>query len=123
LDYTNQLLGKEELDVDGALITCPVPFHQWSYLRGGREYRGIRTERYTYVKDLNGPWLLYDNETDPYQLKNLCNNEQYTEIQADLETKLQKILLKHDDKFMNGAYYMKVWNYFWDYNDSIKPTK
>lgn len=123
LDYTNQLLGKEELDVDGALITCPVPFHQWSYLRGGREYRGIRTERYTYVKDLNGPWLLYDNEADPYQLKNLCNNEQYTEIQADLETKLQKILLKHNDKFKNGAYYMKVWNYFWDNNDSIKPTK
>lgn len=123
LDYTNQLLGKEELDVEGALITCPVPFHQWSYLRGGREYRGIRTERYTYAKDLNGPWLLYDNDADPYQLNNLCNKEEYKELQTDLETKLQEILVKHDDKFKDGSDYMKAWNYSWDSNDSIKPTK
>lgn len=120
LDYTGQLLGKEELDVDGALITCPVPFHQWSYLRGGREYRGIRTERYTYAKDLNGPWLLYDNEMDPYQLNNLCNQEEYKELQADLEIKLQKILSKQEDTFLEGADYMKAWNYSWDSDDSIK---
>ena len=53
VDYTNQLLGKEELDIEGALITCPVPFHQWNYKKGGREYRGIRTERYTYAKRLH----------------------------------------------------------------------
>ena len=31
LDYTGQLLGTEELDVEAALITCPVSFHHWSY--------------------------------------------------------------------------------------------
>jgi len=87
-------------DNDAALIMCPVPFHQWNYPRGGREYRGVRTRRYTYVRDINGPWLTsflvcgcatrygcaqpLDEtsgatvrrfcQTDPYQLENLCNN-------------------------------------------------
>jgi hypothetical protein len=111
------------LDIDGALITCPVPFHQWNYKRGGKEYRGIRTERYTYAKDLNGPWLLFDNPKDPYQLNNLVNNDNYKEIQADLEAKLQKMLDKRDDKFLDGAEYMKAWGYHWDNNDSLKTSK
>ncbi len=32
------------------------------------EWRGVCTERYTYARRTDGtPWLLYDNETDPYQ--------------------------------------------------------
>lgn len=123
LDYTAQLLGKVELEVDGAFITCLVPFHQWSYKNGGREFRGIRTERFTYAKDLNGPWLLYDNESDPYQMNNLCNKEEYKELQGDLELKLQKMLTQRNDKFLDGTAYMKAWNYSWDMDDSIKPIK
>jgi len=114
------LFGKEELDIDGALITCTVPFHQWNYKKGGREYRGIRTERYTYAKDLNGPWLLYDNQKDPYQLGNLVNKEEFTSLQAYLEQKLQKMLDKRGDKFMPGEEYMKAWGYHWDGKDSVK---
>ena len=122
IDYTGQLLGKEELDIDGALITCPVPFHQWSYKSGGREFRGIRTERYTYAKDLKGPWLLYDNVNDPFQLENLVGNAAYRDLQNDLEQKLQKILDKQGDQFLPGEAYMKAWGYSWDGNDSIKKT-
>lgn len=120
LDYTNELLGKEDLGVDAALITCPVPFHQWSYQQGGKEYRGVRTERYTYAKDLKGPWLLYDNETDPYQMNNLVNKAEFVDLQKDLEGKLQKILDKNGDKFLDGAAYMKAFNYDWDFKDSVK---
>ncbi|WP_372775086.1 sulfatase [Mangrovibacterium sp.] len=123
LDYTAFLSGKEDLEVDGALITCPVPFHQWSYKRGGREFRGIRTERYTYAKDLDGPWLLFDNEKDPYQLANLCNKAEYTELQADLEVKLQKMLVERKDQFLAGAEYMEAWGYEWDGSDSIQIEK
>jgi arylsulfatase A-like enzyme len=122
VDYTGQLLGKEDLAVDGAFITCPVPFHQWSYLNGGREFRGIRTERYTYAKDLKGPWLLYDNQSDPYQLNNLCDKPEYKTLQDDLEVKLQKILTQRNDQFLDGADYMKAWDYTWDMKDSIKKT-
>jgi arylsulfatase A-like enzyme len=120
IDYSGELTGTEKLEIDGAYITCPVPFHQWSYKNGGREYRGIRTERYTYVKDLNGPWLLYDNLNDPYQMNNLCNNPEYSELQADLEEKLQKLIRQRGDEFLEGNEYMKAWNYTWDMDDSVK---
>lgn len=120
VDYTGQLLGTEELDVEAAFITCPVPFHQWKYIRGGREYRGVRTEKYTYVKDLDGPWLLYDNQNDPYQMNNVVGQEAYEEIQADLEAKLQVILDKRGDEFLPGEEYMEEWGYHWDGNDSVK---
>ena len=120
VDYSGELLGTENLEIDGAYITCPVPFHQWSYKNGGREYRGIRTERYTYVKDLNGPWLLYDNLNDPYQMNNLCNDPQYATLQADLEKKLHKLLRQRGDEFLEGNEYMKAWNYTWDMDDSVK---
>jgi len=39
-------------------------------------WRGVRTERYTYARRADGsPWLLYDNETDPYQQENLVGTE------------------------------------------------
>ncbi|WP_282035777.1 sulfatase family protein [Saccharicrinis aurantiacus] len=119
IDYTPQLLGTAEVDVDGALITCPVPFHQWNYKKGGREYRGIRTEEYTYAKDLNGPWLLYNNIEDPYQLTNLVNLPEYKNLQLDLDKKLQKILTKNNDAFLTGPEYMKAWNYDWDNKDYL----
>ena len=37
-----------------------------------KEYRALRTNRYTYVRGLQGPWLLYDDEKDPFQLTNLA---------------------------------------------------
>lgn len=123
IDFSGELLGTEDLQIDGGLIMCPVPFHGWAYKNGGREYRGIRTERYTYAKDLNGPWLLYDNQNDPYQLTNLCNLFEYKEVQNDLEGKLQKMLDQRGDKFLEGSEYMKAWNYGWDNDDSIQILK
>ena len=78
---------------------CPVPFHQWSFANGGREYRGVRTERYTYARDLRGPWLLFDNKQDPYQLNNLINNPGYSEIQKELDEELRGLLKKTGDEF------------------------
>ena len=48
----------------------------------GREYRGVRTRRYTYVRDLKGLWLLYDNDKDPYQQKNLAKSKEHSGIRA-----------------------------------------
>ena len=113
-------MGEKKAEDEAVLIQCPVPFHQWSYKNGGREYRGVKTKRFTYVCDLDGPWLLYDNQADPYQLNNLCNKPEFKELQNNLEVKLQKILTKRSDKFLEGKEYMKAWNYSWDNNDSIK---
>lgn len=118
-DYSKVILGKEEAPDEAVLIQCPVPFHQWNYKKGGREYRGVHTKRYTYVRDLNGPWLLYDNQTDPYQMNNLIGFDEYIFIQSELEQQLQKLLDKTNDKFLTGNEYMKMWGYNWDNNDSL----
>jgi arylsulfatase A-like enzyme len=117
-DFSGVVKGTHLPDNDAALIICPVPFHQWSYQRGGREYRGVRTRRYTYVRDLKGPWLLYDNQADPYQLKNLCNEPAYTKVQQELEKILFRKLKETNDKFLPGSEYMAKWNYQWDGNDA-----
>lgn len=107
--------------VDASLIMLPVPFHEWKFSNGGREYRGIRTERYTYVKSLTGPWLLYDNETDPYQEKDLSADPAYLQIREELDGKLGKILARTGDEFLPADEYMKKWNYTYDGNDSLRP--
>ncbi len=117
-DFSGVIKGTQQPDNDAALIMCPVPFHQWNYQQGGREYRGVRTRRYTYVRDLKGPWLLYDNKADPYQLKNLCNDPKYANIQQELETILSRKLKETNDKFLPGPEYMAKWNYQWDGNDA-----
>jgi len=67
--WTAKTLGMargRQPDADrAALISCVTPFGEWIRRKGGREYRGIRTARYTYVRSLQGPWLLYDNQEDP----------------------------------------------------------
>ena len=116
-DFSGVIRGSQSPDNDAALISCPVPFHQWGYRRGGREFRGVRTRRYTYTRDLNGPWLLYDNQMDPHQLRNLCNDPEYAKVRRELEKMLAQKLKETNDEFLSGPEYMAMWNYQWDKND------
>jgi len=104
------------------LISCPSPFGQWKRTDGGREYRGVRTKRYTYVRDLNGPWLLYDNEKDPYQLDNLCNKPQHAKLQKKLEALLAQKLNETNDDFLSGWDYITKWGYKVDESGTVGYT-
>ncbi len=121
-DYSGVLTCREKAGNDAALIMCPQPFGQWIRRIGGREYRGVRTRRYTYTRDLNGPWLLYDNLNDPHQLNNLCNKPQHRKTQAKLENILQQKLTQTNDKFLPGPQYIKQWNYTVDKNGTVPYT-
>ena len=94
-----------------ALIYCPHPFGQFLRQDGGREYRGLRTRRHTYVRDMHGPWLLYDNERDPFQLKNLVNRPEELSLQAALDAQLQRKLKERGDEFLPGKAYIEKWGY------------
>lgn len=105
-DLSGVVRGKVRPDLDYApVLTCPAPFGQWSRLRGGREYRGVRTERWTYCKDLKGPWLLYDNEADPFQKKNLVGKAK--KKQSELEDLLVSRLEETNDDFLPGDEYIR----------------
>jgi arylsulfatase A-like enzyme len=120
-DFSRVARGKTKApDDQAALIQVPVPFHENSFLNGGREYRAVRTERYTYVRDLAGPWMLYDNAKDPYQLKNLVNRPEFLAVQKKLELTLQKKLKEAKDDFLTADEYMTKWNYRYDGQDSLR---
>ncbi len=121
-DFSNVVRAKDEPKDNVALISCPSPFGQWRRANGGREYRGLRTRRYTYVRDLKGPWLLYDNEQDPYQLNNLCNKSEYKKLQKKLESILSEKLKETNDEFLSGWDYIKKWGHVVDESGTVPYT-
>ena len=120
-DYSGVLKGTARPTNDAALITCPSPFGEWRRPRG-REYRGVRTRRYTYVRDLRGPWLLYDNRQDPYQMNNLVGKPEHAEVQKKLEAMLSAKLKATSDEFLSGWDYIKKWGYKVDKNGTVPYT-
>ncbi len=69
------------------------------------EWRAVRTSRYTYAHTLAGPWLLYDNLTDPYQIRNLVADRKYAGLRSELEHELQIWLARTHDEFLSAAVY------------------
>ena len=118
-DFSATIEGGEDPSGGAALIYCPHPFGQFLRPDGGREYRGLRTRNHTYARDLNGPWLLYDNEADPYQLDNLVNRASVSSIQAELEAQLQRKLSDRGDEFLPGQTYIERWNYRLDRTGTV----
>lgn len=96
---------------EAVLIANYQPFGQWDAQRGGKEWRGVRTMRHTYVKDLNGPWLLFDNEADPYQMDNWVNRPEHADLQARMESQLGQKLRQTNDSFSMGMDYIRQWGY------------
>lgn len=108
---------------DAVLIASYHPFGQWPKNKGGKEYRGVRTKRYTYVKDLTGPWLLFDNLKDPFQLKNRVNEKSCEQVQNELEKELTELLKKNRDEFLPGTSYIKKWKYVTDETGTVPYVK
>lgn len=119
-DFSGVIRGSRKNKDNAALISCQSPFGQWTRTRGGREYRGIRTSQYTYVRDLKGPWLLYDNKQDPYQFNNLCNKTEHRQLQKRLEGILSQKLKQTNDEFLPGPEYIKKWGYVVGKNGTVR---
>lgn len=125
LDYAPFMIGGDNPNPsNAAVITCIHPFGEFDRASGGKEYRGIRTPRYTYVRDLNGPWLLFDNERDPYQLSNLIDNPTTSALQQKLNAILVAKLTAAGDAFEHSSVYLDKWGYAdrVDQNGTL-PTK
>ena len=91
---------------DSALLACYMPFHELRKPEG-REYRGLRTDRYTYIRDLNGPWLLFDNREDPYQTRNLAGDTGSSPVVRRLDDELSRKLKSIGDEFLPGEEYYR----------------
>jgi arylsulfatase A-like enzyme len=76
-----------EIEALAPLFEQNVPVNAWD-----RPYRGVRTDRYTYVvyKE-TGEEELYDRRKDPSELRNVAADPAYASVKARLAAKLAKL--------------------------------
>ncbi|NKB70353.1 MAG: sulfatase-like hydrolase/transferase [Candidatus Latescibacteria bacterium] len=122
IDFSAHLQGGADPSDGAALLQCPHPFGQWWTGVGGRSYRGLRTRRHTYARALEGPWLLYDNQADPYQLDNLVGVPGHEALLAELDHQLSQRLAAAGDEFLPGPHYLRRWGYQVDGRGTVKYT-
>jgi hypothetical protein len=76
-----------------------------------------------YVRDLNGPWLLFDNQADPHQMKNLVGHPGHSGQQAELDVLLNRKLREASDAFRPADEYIKKWGYHVDATGTVPYTR
>ena len=114
-DLSRFILNRK-LDEDRAALFMNVsPFD----FPDRQAFRGIRTSRYTYVRNSDGPWLLHDNQVDPYQMKNLSGAAEHAGLQETLDDKLQSKLQQTGDEFHPKEHYLEEWGYTVGRNGAI----
>jgi len=74
------------------------------------------------VKDLNGPWLMFDNKNDPYQMHNLVGNSKHLDLMESLDKILHDLLKGNGDEFLSGESYIRKWGYQVNENGTIDYT-
>ncbi len=89
-----------------AFLNVPASFSTLRWY-GIAEYRGVRDTRYTYVRSLRGPWLLYDNRADPFQRRNLVDDPVLAEVRDRLDRELDAWLGRLGDEFLPSELYLE----------------
>ena len=126
-DLSPIIRGEERGGPDSVFLMEIVPSIP-AMRQGIKEWRGIRTKRYTYARWQDGKvWVLYDNLRDPYQMKNLADNPNYRNLRESLEKKLQSWLRKTKDDFLPWKEHIRqlnlvrLWNEREKYMNKEKP--
>jgi arylsulfatase A-like enzyme len=109
-DDLSEIMKKGEDDENhSALYMAVAPFNRFAELR--KEYRAVKTGQYTYVRGIDGPWLLYDDLKDPFQMENLVNKPEYSALLKDMDERLSSLLEKVGDDFRPAASYIAEWGF------------
>ena len=98
IDLSPVMLGITDSGPEAVLLTEMAPADEALH-QGIEAWRGLCTDRYTYARLWNGrPWLLFDNEIDPYQRTNLVNHAGPVELQNQLDKLLSAMLGRVGDE-------------------------
>ena len=71
--------------------------------------RSVIDDRYKLSINLLDTDELYDNETDPYEMKNLINNESYAEIRNELHKQIIDFMNRTADPFRGYQWQRRPW--------------
>lgn len=99
-DLSAVVRGEKDDGPDSAFLQIFGPF-----AGGGLEdgWRGVRTHRYMYARFESKPWVLYDLQSDPYEMKNLVDDPSAKSLMAEMERKLNAWMTRTGDS----------WKYDW----------
>ena len=99
-DLSPLILGQSRRGPDAAYFQIFGPYDGDGTAHG---WRGVRTGRYLYARGEGRPWLLYDLERDPYELKNLADDPSAGGLRAEMERRLGAWMRRTGDS----------WRYDW----------
>ncbi len=128
VDLSPFIRGERDDPPGSVLIMNPCPFSigdprgpdQYPDYNGMRlEYRGVVSDRYTYVRTIDMPWLLYDNKADPYQMKNLIDDPNLDDVRKDLEAQMQAHMDRIGDRFLDREAYYKEYDIVHDHRGKV----
>ena len=114
VDLSPFIRGERDDPPASVLLMNPCPFgvgdprgpDQVPDFHGMRmEFRGVRTARHTYVRTIDRPWLLYDNEDDPYQLANRIDDPALATLRQELEAMMTDHMARIGDEFLPKEVY------------------
>jgi arylsulfatase A-like enzyme len=94
-NMSHLLLGGETELQESVFINYPLCPDRFSF----KEWRGIVTERYTFARFRDKPWVLYDDLEDPDQLYNLVVSKENGNLLSDMNSILEEWLVNLDDPF------------------------
>lgn len=106
-DHAPAVRGEPFEGNEAAYTMSIAPFAEYR----GQPWRGLRTERYTYACNLDGPWLLYDNQEDPYQLNNLSGRSDGGGLQQEMDFLLQGLMQERGDELLPAQAYLDKYGY------------
>ena len=106
-DLSAALLGQAGDRLDEVLIANHIDVDE-SIVQGMPVWRGLRTARYTYAELADRePWLLFDNDLDPYQQRNLIDEPAHAELQQSLAERLTAWLTQMRDPACDSPSFLR----------------
>jgi arylsulfatase A-like enzyme len=93
-DLSQVALGQTTQGPEAVLLQIFVPFNPDQV---ARPWRGIVTSRYTYARFEDQPWVLFDRQRDPAELRNLAGDAQHAALQKELDERLAALMKRQGD--------------------------
>jgi arylsulfatase A-like enzyme len=93
-DISGAAMGSGVDPQDAVLLMKPIALGVNWIANGNGPWSGVRTKRYTYARksDSRKPWMLYDNQEDPSQLKNLVDDLGHAKLRNQLDNRTTELL-------------------------------
>ncbi len=107
IDVSHWAFGQVGPEPDAAFMQICGATAAW---KDGHEWRALRDKRYTYaIYRVDGRELLFDNQADPYQLKNLVDDGRHTVVLAKFRALVQQKMTELNDTFEACTWYRDQW--------------